>query len=703
MAVTVGTAAIAASLLVAAPAFGAVSMSVTLTEPASVSVGGQGIDAQVTVVNTSTPPDDTASITLGTILYTPACGGALAGASCTSSADPAVFSVEPDATSQGGASCDDGEIPVNPFDASTGEVTLQSFKTLTLGPASGSEAAKTCTFTIALSPDNVPTHDADTGTDGLQTGAGVSIAGDTTGPGSVHVSGSDTTSLTVKAVPTLTDSQLHVSSGARPNDTVSGTVTLGGYSPGPLSTALHDVVAFRAYDTADCSGQPVLTMATQTAGAGPYNVGPQVLPGPGTYRFVASYGGDPYNAALTDACGADGIDTVPKDTPGLTAQASGGPTTADGIADAATLSGGTSPTGTMTFNAYDNAACTGVPAAAIAVSVNGDGQYASGSLTPPAAGTFHFIASYSGDADNNTVTTMCTTAGQSVTVAKATPSLTLADSASGTTIVGTAALSGGADPTGPITINAYGPNAQSCSGAPALTTIVTAVGSGSYSGTFTGAGPGTYRFSASYGGDAGNNSTTSGCGNTVTVPTPAPPTVSITAPVNGATYAFGQVVTAEYTCSDSATGPGISSCLGTATSGSPIVTSTAGPQQFTVVATSRDGQTSTRTISYTVSPPSDHFKVSHVKVHKKTISLTVQLPGPGAVTVAEKAGRRSVGHTSKRSQKAAAITLRIKLNAKGRGLLADHKHGLEVTLAVTYTPTGGQPRTKTLRAKLATS
>jgi hypothetical protein len=703
VAVAAGATAMLASLLVAAPAVGAVSMSVSLTEPASTSVGGQGIDAQVTVVNTSTAPDDTKSITLSTILYTPACGGTLAGASCTSSPDPAVFSVVPDATVQGGASCNDGEVPVNSLDAGTGEVTLQSFQTLTLGPASGSQAAKTCTFTIYMTASNVPTHDSDTVTDGLQTQAGVSIAGDTTGAGSVHVSGSDTTSLTVKAMPTLTNSQLHVSSGTRTNDTVSGTITLGGYtSPASQFSALHGDVAFRAYNTADCSGQPVLTMASQGAGPGPYNVGPQVLPGPGTYYFVASYGGDPYNAALTDACGADGIDTVPKDTPGLAAQASGGPTTADGISDAATIMGGTSPTGTITFLGYPNSACTGTPSVSTTLSVDGDGPYASGSLIPPAAGIYHFTASYSGDADNNTVTTQCTAAGQSITVTKATPSLTIADSASGTTIVGTAVLSGGGDPTGSVTINAYGPSAQDCSGTPAFTTNVNVNGNGSYSGTFTGADPGIYRFNAAYDGDAGNNGAASACSGPVTVAAPGPPTVTVTAPVSGATYAFGEVVAASYKCSDPAGGPGISSCVGTVMTGTPIGTSTAGPRQFAVTATSRDGQTSTQTISYTVAPPSNRFRISHLKIHHGTVSFTAKLPGPGQLTATEKRGPAPIGGAHHHVKKSGSVQVNVKLNGTGRKLLAHHSGTIKATLSVTYKPTGGTPRTTKLKGiKLA--
>ena len=80
------------------------------------------------------------------------------------------------------------------------------------------------------------------------------------------------------------------------------------------------------------------------------------------------------------------------------------------------------------------------------------------------------------------------------------------------------------------------------------------------------------------------------------------PTASITTPADGATYALGQVVDSSFSCTDITGGPGIQSCVDQNgnPSGTPIDTSTAGPQAFTVTATNKDGLSGTASVSYTV-------------------------------------------------------------------------------------------------------
>jgi hypothetical protein len=78
----------------------------------------------------------------------------------------------------------------------------------------------------------------------------------------------------------------------------------------------------------------------------------------------------------------------------------------------------------------------------------------------------------------------------------------------------------------------------------------------------------------------------------------AGPEITVTAPAEGATYALGQVVTAQYACVD-AVDPA-PTCEGPVPSGSAIDTSTPGPHSFTVTSTDDAGNTSTRTVHYTV-------------------------------------------------------------------------------------------------------
>jgi len=87
--------------------------------------------------------------------------------------------------------------------------------------------------------------------------------------------------------------------------------------------------------------------------------------------------------------------------------------------------------------------------------------------------------------------------------------------------------------------------------------------------------------------------------------TVSPPTASITAPVNGASYAQGQAVHSSFSCTEGAGGTGIKSCLDQNgnPSGTAIDTSALGQHTFRVTATSNDGLTDQSTVTYTVIGP----------------------------------------------------------------------------------------------------
>jgi hypothetical protein len=96
-------------------------------------------------------------------------------------------------------------------------------------------------------------------------------------------------------------------------------------------------------------------------------------------------------------------------TPTLTTQATAEAALGDPISDTATLSGGDNPTGRITFNVYgpDDEDCTSDPAFTSDVAVNGNGDYSSDDFVPSAAGTYRWTAEYSGDANNDAVSSEC--------------------------------------------------------------------------------------------------------------------------------------------------------------------------------------------------------------------------------------------------------------------------------------------------------
>lgn len=97
--------------------------------------------------------------------------------------------------------------------------------------------------------------------------------------------------------------------------------------------------------------------------------------------------------------------------------------------------------------------------------------------------------------------------------------------------------------------------------------------------------------------------------------------------------------------------------------------------------------------------PSNQFKFApKVKQNKKkgTASITVEVPGAGALTAS--AGKR---FSAKVPQPTAVGKVVVTVKAAGKGVKALNASGkLKGTLSVTYTPTGGDPATQTLKFQL---
>ena len=79
------------------------------------------------------------------------------------------------------------------------------------------------------------------------------------------------------------------------------------------------------------------------------------------------------------------------------------------------------------------------------------------------------------------------------------------------------------------------------------------------------------------------------------------PTVTVTAPTDGASFRVGDSVVAGYSCDDAVSG--IDSCTGTVADGDALDTSTAGSHSFIVTATDVAGRTTVHTVTYMVTAP----------------------------------------------------------------------------------------------------
>ncbi len=298
---------------------------------------------------------------------------------------------------------------------------------------------------------------------------------------------------------TLTDSAT-LAGGFRPTGTIIFTLYHNGGST-PVDTETVTVNGNGTYTTP--AGFTLPTTGTVT----------------GTYQWDASYSGDTNNNTVSDNNAANEQVTVSAASPTITTTPNPttvtlGATAPPILTDAATLSGGFSPTGTITFTLHQGS--TLVDTETVAVSGNGTYSTPTGFTLPTTGtvtGTYQWDATYSGDTNNNTVSDTGSVAEQ-VTVNAASPTLgtipnptTVTLGMNAVTLTDTATLSGGFRPSGTITFTLFYNGGTT----PVDTETVTVTGNGMYTTPTgfplptTGTVTGTYQWDASYSGDANNN------------------------------------------------------------------------------------------------------------------------------------------------------------------------------------------------------
>ncbi len=252
----------------------------------------------------------------------------------------------------------------------------------------------------------------------------------------------------------------------------------------------------------------------------------------GTYYWVAAYSGDTNNIAVASGPTDEPV-CIGANTPAITTSATptSGTVGVTTMNDAAILTGGNNPTGTITFTLT---APDGTTAATETVSVNGDGTYPTPTgVLATEVGTYYWVAAYSGDTNN--LGAISGPTDEPVCIGPTTPAITTcATPTCGivglTTMNDAAILTGGNNPTGTITFTLTAPD-----GTTAATETVNVNGDNTYP-TPTGVlatEAGTYYWVAAYSGDTNNIAVTSGPTDEPVVIGPACPGISIVKLTNG--------------------------------------------------------------------------------------------------------------------------------------------------------------------------
>jgi hypothetical protein len=185
---------------------------------------------------------------------------------------------------------------------------------------------------------------------------------------------------------------------------------------GPFTTAPTSTDCTAAKEITAASSTKMVPDDEDSAGSGNYTSDPYTPTAAGIYNWTATFtpdSGQGIDPSGEIGCGVAAEQSVVNGeaptTLTLTTQATASVTLGDPISDKATLSGGDNPTGTITFTVFgpDDGDCSGDPAFSSDVDVDGEGDYNSEEFTPSAAGTYRWTAEYSGDENNDAVTSEC--------------------------------------------------------------------------------------------------------------------------------------------------------------------------------------------------------------------------------------------------------------------------------------------------------
>ncbi|MGW4163263.1 Ig-like domain-containing protein [Streptomyces sp. NPDC004788] len=343
--------------------------------------------------------------------------------------------------------------------------------------------------------------------------------------GSAYVKSRSSDSFTAELKDFIAPERVNITNCTSLTTTATPSVTIGSSISDTAHLAGGDnptgSITFTAFDNDQCSGTPVFTnTVTGVSGNGDYTSQPFTPTQVGTYYWMASYSGDANNTGSTTPCrAANESSVVAKIRPTIATTLSASQVVIGGqVHDSATLSNHTATAGgTATYTVYSDNACTQDARDAGTVSVTDGVVPDSNSLTFPTIGTFYWQVRYSGDANNESAMSACTS--EQLQVVKAASEIHTAPYMYPQDSTTVSATSGGV-PTGNVTFQLYAPTDTTCSSDPVFeqTVPLNAAGKASTNNTTfwvdsSKDGPNPYLWKATYSGDDTHNGATTQCGD----------------------------------------------------------------------------------------------------------------------------------------------------------------------------------------------
>jgi hypothetical protein len=335
-------------------------------------------------------------------------------------------------------------------------------------------------------------------------------------PAATKCGDSGETSVVEKASPKVTTSAV---SPVTVGEKIKDTATISGL----VSPTGEGTITFKLYSDSKCETKPLFESTSAGIKAnGSVESGEFTTTATGSYFWVASFSGDANNQPAATKCGDSGeTSVVGNAAPKITTKAVSPVTVGEKIKDTATLSGLVSPTGegTVTFKLYSDSKCETKPLfESTSAGIKANGNVESGEFTTTSTGSYFWVASFSGDKNNEATATKCGDSGETSVVEKASPKVTtsaVSPVTVGEKIKDTATISGLVDPTGEGTITFKLYSDSKCETKPLFESTsagITANGSVE-SGEFTTTATGSYFWVASFSGDHNNQPAATKCGD----------------------------------------------------------------------------------------------------------------------------------------------------------------------------------------------